>query len=70
MTHNEYTASITVYEDWAGKENDSQFSTVVIVDADNIEQAEEKVIAYFEHLDVPGTIEHRVFIHKVLPKIK
>jgi hypothetical protein len=70
MTHNEYTASITVYEDWAGKENDSEFSTVVIVEADSIEEAEEKVISYFDYLDVPGTIEQKVIIHKIVPKIK
>jgi len=69
MTHHEYTASITVHEDWLETDKDIKYDTVVLVEAEDIEQAEQKIIDFFESKDILTKLEHKVIIHKILPKI-
>ena len=45
------------------------YSTVVIVEADDMETAEKKVIEWFENSDIQGLVEHKIEIVKTLPKI-
>jgi hypothetical protein len=68
MTHKEFTASISVHEDWINTDKDIHYTTVALVEADSIEQAEKKVIDWYFKLDT-DFITHTVTIHKVLPKI-
>jgi len=67
MTHNEYTVAVEVEEKIVDKI--FNYSTVVLVEADDIEHAEERVIEWFEKQDRPGQIEHSVEIIKVIPKL-
>lgn len=67
MTHNEYTVAVEVEEKIVDKI--FNYSTVVLVEADDIEHAEERVIEWFEKQDRPGQIEHNVEIIKVIPKL-
>ena len=67
MTHNEYTVAVEVEEKIVDKI--FNYSTVVLVEADDIEHAEERVIEWFEKQHRPGQIEHSVEIIKGIPKL-
>ena len=67
MTHHEYTVAVTVEERIVDKT--FNYSTVVLVEATDIEHAEEKVLEWFEKHDRPGQIEHKVQIVKTIPKL-
>ncbi len=69
MTKNEYTVAVNVHEDYLDTEKDIHYSTVVIVEAKDMEEAEEKVLDWFEKSDIEGFVIHKVEIVKVLPKI-
>jgi GTP-binding protein EngB required for normal cell division len=69
MTKNEYTVAVNVHEDYLDTEKDIHYSTVVIVEAEDMEEAEEKVLDWFERSDIEGFVIHKVEIVKVLPKI-
>jgi GTP-binding protein EngB required for normal cell division len=69
MTKNEYTVAVKVHEDYLDTEKDIHYSTVVIVEAEDMEEAEEKVLDWFERSDIEGFVIHKVEIVKVLPKI-
>jgi GTP-binding protein EngB required for normal cell division len=69
MTKNEYTVAVNVHEDYLDTEKDIHYSTVVIVEAEDMEDAEEKVLDWFEKSDIEGFVIHKVEIVKVLPKI-
>jgi hypothetical protein len=68
MTHKEFTASISVHEDWVNTDKDIHYTTVALVEAEDIENAEKKVFDWYSKLDT-DFITHKVTIHKVLPKI-
>ena len=67
MTHHEYTVAVAVEEKIVDKT--FNYQTVVLVEADDIEHAEERVIEWFERHDKPGQIEHKVQIIKTIPKL-
>ena len=67
MTHHEYTVAVSVTENVVDKTID--YSTVVLVEANDIEHAEERVLEWFQKQDIPGKIEHIVKIIKVIPKL-
>lgn len=69
MTKNEYTVAVNVHEDYINTDKDIHYSTVVIVEAGDMEEAEEKVLGWFEKSDIEGFVIHKVTIVKVLPKI-
>lgn len=72
MTHHEYTVAITVHEKWVDhekKEIHRSYNTVVLVEADDVEHAENKVINWFEKQDALGVHEHTVIIIKTIPKL-
>jgi len=69
MTKNEYTVAVNVHEDYLDTEKDIHYSTVVIVEAEDMEEAEEKVLDWFKRSDIEGFVIHKVEIVKVLPKI-
>jgi len=69
MTKNEYTVAVNVHEDYLDTEKDIHYSTVVIVEAEDMGHAENKVLAWFEKSDIEGFVIHKVEIVKVLPKI-
>jgi len=67
MTHNEYTVAVEVDEKIVDEV--LTYSTVILVEADDIEHAEERVLEWFEKQDRPGQREHSVKIVKVIPKL-
>ena len=64
-----FSVAINVHEDYVETEKDIHYSTVVIVDAEDISDAETKVLDWFEKSDVDGYVIHKVEILKTLPKI-
>lgn len=67
-----FTVAVNVHEDYVDSINmddDIHYSTVVIVDAEDMGQAETKVLDWFEKSDIEGYVTHRVEIVKTLPKI-
>jgi hypothetical protein len=69
MTHNEYTVAINVVEEHHQLGTIEKYSTVVLVEADGIGQAEQLVFDHFEHMDNENIITHTVEIIKTIPKI-
>ncbi len=69
MTKNEYTVAVKVHEDYLDTEKDIHYSTVVIVEAEDMEEVEEKVLDWFDKNNIEGFVTHKVEIVKVLPKI-
>ena len=69
MTKNEYTVAVKVHEDYLDTEKDIHYSTVVIVEAEDMEEVEEKVLDWFDKNNIEGFVIHKVEIIKVLPKI-
>lgn len=69
MTKNTYTCAVDVHEDYADTDKDIHYSTVVIVEAEDMSQAEIKVLDWFEKSDIANLVTHRVKITKTLPKI-
>lgn len=69
MTHNLYTALINVHEDWLDTDNDLHYTTTVLVDAEDIEHVEDKILTFFEKKDIINILLHKVEIIKVFPKI-
>jgi hypothetical protein len=67
MTHHEYTVAVTVEEKIVDKT--FNYSTVVLVEATDIEHAEVKVLEWFDKQDRPGQVEHKVQIVKTIPKL-
>jgi hypothetical protein len=66
---NTFTVAVNVHEDYVNTDKDIHYSTVVIVEAENIGEAESKVLNWFEKSDIQGLVEHKVEIVKTLPKI-
>ena len=69
MSTNTFTVAVNVHEDYVNTEKDIHYSTVVIVDAADMSEAETKVLNWFEKSDILGLVEHKVEIVKTLPKI-
>ena len=69
MSLNTFTVAVNVHEDYVNTEKDIHYSTVVIVDAKDMGEAESKVLDWFEKSDIQGLVEHKVEIVKTLPKI-
>ena len=67
MTHHEYTVAVEVIENIVDKT--IEYSTVVLVEATDIEHAEERVLEWFQKHDIPGKVEHNIKIIKVIPKL-
>lgn len=67
MIHHEYTVAVEVEEKIVDKT--INYSTVVLVEATDIEHAEERILEWFSKQDKPGLIEHNVEIIKVIPKL-
>lgn len=68
-TPNIFSVAVHVHEDYVDTEKDIHYSTVVIVEAEDMGQAETKVLDWFEKSDIQGLVEHKVKIVKTLPKI-
>jgi hypothetical protein len=66
---NTFSVAVNVHEDYVNTDKDIHYSTVVIVEADDMETAEKKVRDWFENSDIQGLVEHKVEIVKTLPKI-
>ena len=66
MTHNTYSASVSVHKDWLDTEKDEHFDAPLVIDAENIENAREKIMNFFENQDVPGVLEHKIVINIIL----
>lgn len=64
-----FSVAVNVHEDYVNTDKDIHYSTVVIVDAEDMGDAESKVLNWFEKSDVQGLVEHKVVIVKTLPKI-
>jgi len=70
----EYTVAINVSETWLNTSDDENedssinYDTVILVEADDIESAEDKVIDWFARQD-NSFVNHYVTINKTLPKI-
>ena len=68
-TTNTFTVAVNVHEDYVNTEKDIHYSTVVIVEAEDMSEAEIKVIDWFEKSDIEGFVIHKIEIIKTLPKI-
>jgi hypothetical protein len=66
---NTYTIAINVHEDYANTDKDIHYSTVAIVEAETMSEAETKLLEWFEKSDIPNHVTHKVEIVKTLPKI-
>lgn len=69
MSKNTYTSAIDVHEIWANSDKNLFYSTVVIVEAEDMTAAENKVKEWFEQSDIENVVTHSVTIIKTLPKI-
>lgn len=67
MTHHEYTVAVSVKEKIV--DETINYDTVVLVEATDIEHAEERVLEWFQKNDIPEKVEHNVKIIKVIPKL-
>ena len=68
-TSNTFSIAVNVHEDYVNTDKDIHYSTVVIVEADDMESAESKLLEWFENSDIEGVVNHKVEIVKTLPKI-
>ena len=68
-TTNTFTVAVNVHEDYVNTEKDIHYSTVVIVEAEDMSEAETKVLDWYEKSDIEGFVIHKVEIVKTLPKI-
>lgn len=68
-TSHTFSVAVKVHEDYVNTDKDINYSTVVIVDAEDMSHAESKVLDWFDKSDIQGLVEHKVVIVKTLPKI-
>jgi hypothetical protein len=64
-----FSVAVNVHEDYVNTDKDIYYSTVVIVDAEDMGHAESKVLDWFDKSDIQGLVEHKIKIVKTLPKI-
>ncbi len=69
MSKHDYAVAINVHEDYANTEKDIHYSITVPVLADDVQDAEDKIIEWYEKQNIEGFVEFKVKIVKTIPKL-